>query len=60
MVRDLDIHYSKGHRLSNNTTSKVKTQKTPAKDFSRPEELKAKDLKSALLRIEVSDFLELV
>ena len=41
MVRNLDICYSRGHRLSNSTASKVQTQRTTAKD-SHPEELKVK------------------
>ena len=46
MVRDSDIRCPQGHHLSNNTVSKVQTQKTAAKDSSRLEKLKTKDPKS--------------
>ena len=49
MVRDLDICCPWGHRPSNNTISKVQTQGTAIKDFSRPEKPKTKDLKSVPL-----------
>ena len=45
MVRDSDACYPRGHRPSHNTSSKVQTQ--GSKDFSRTEEPKPKDLKSA-------------
>lgn len=47
MIRNLDIYCSKGYRASNNTAFKLQTQKTPAKDSSRPEKPKTKDPKSA-------------
>ena len=47
MVRDLDIRCLRDHRLFNNTTSKVQTQETTAKD-SQQEELRVKEIKSTL------------
>ena len=44
MVRDSDIRYPRGHRPSINTTSKVQTQGTIAKD-SQQEEPKVKEVK---------------
>ena len=46
MVRDSDICCPQGHRPSNNTASKVQTQRIAAKDSSRFEEPKTKDPKS--------------
>ena len=46
MVWDLDIYCPRGHRPSNNTTSKMQTQGTTAKDSFRPEKPKAKEIKS--------------
>ena len=50
MVRDSDIRCLQGYHPSNNTTSKVQTQRTAVKDSSRPEESKTKDPKSVPLR----------
>ena len=49
MVWDLDIHCSQSHCLFNNTILKVQTQRITAKDYSRLEKPKTKDLKSAFL-----------
>lgn len=49
VVQDLDIYCSRGHCSSNNTTSKLQTWRTNAKD-SRPKKPKAKNLKSVLSR----------
>ena len=50
MVRDSDICCPRGHCLSNNTTSKVQTQETAAKDFSHSEKPKTKNPKSVTSR----------
>ena len=42
MVRDSDIHYPRGHRLSNSTAGKVQTQET--KD-AHPKEPKVKEVR---------------
>ena len=46
MVRDSDIQCSRSYRPSNSTASKIQTQGITVKDFSRPEKLKAKEVKS--------------
>ena len=50
MVRESDAHYSKGHRPSHNTFSKVQTQGTTAKKLyteeSRPKKAKQADGKA--------------
>ena len=46
MVRDSDIRCPRGHRPSNNTTSKMQIQGTAVKDSSRSKEPKTKDPKS--------------
>ena len=55
MVQNLDIRCPQGHCSFNNTTSKAQTQEIPAKNFSRPEELKTKDPKSILLRDDLAE-----
>ena len=51
MVRDLDIYCLRSHRSSNSIASKVQTQGIITKDFSRPEELKAKEIKSVYANV---------
>ena len=46
MIWDSNICCPRGYYLFNNTASKVQTQETIAKDFSRPEKSKIKDSKS--------------
>ena len=48
IVWDSDVRCSRGHCPSHNTSLKVQTQ--GSKDFSRPEKLKPKNLKSAQSR----------
>ena len=50
MVRDSDIRCRRDHRPSNNTTSKVQTQGTSAKE-PRPEESRSKETKPAKEKI---------
>ena len=47
MVRDSDAHYSRRHRLSYNTFSKMQTQSSNYKDLPCSKESKSKDPKSA-------------
>ena len=56
MVQDSDIRCCRGHRFSNSTISKVQTQGTTTKDFSRPEKPKPKKTKS--VRADVAEPLE--
>ena len=44
MIRNVDSRCPKGHRPSQNTSAKVQTQSSTAKE-SKPEESKSKDLK---------------
>ena len=55
MVWDSDICYPQGHCFSNNIASKVQIQGIAAKDSSRPEEPKTKDLKSVPLRNDLAE-----
>lgn len=50
MIRDLDIYCPKDHRPSNNTSAKVLTQETIAKDPC-PKELKAKKTKPPYVNV---------
>ena len=45
MVQDSDICCPQGYRPSNNTVSKIQTQRTTTKDSSCPEESKTTDPK---------------
>ena len=49
IVQDLDINCLEDHCPSNNIASKMQTQETTTKDFSRLEEPKTKDPKLLLL-----------
>ena len=53
--RNSDIHCTQSHRPSNNTTSKVETHRKAAKDSSRPEKLKTKDLKLVSLYDDLAE-----
>ena len=56
IVRDSDIRSSRGHRPSNSTVLKVQTQKTHAKNSSRLEEPKAKEIE--FVRADTAKLLE--
>ena len=63
IVQNLDIRCPEGHRLFNNTVSKVQTQGTTAKkpclEESRPKEAKlAKEKAPTLSRTNLVEFLE--
>ena len=55
MIRDSDIHCSKGHHSSHNTSSKVQTQGFSHKNLLRFEEPKPKDPKPAPSRDNVAE-----
>ena len=55
MVQDSDLCCSQGHCLSNSITSKMQTEKITTKDFSRPQKLKIKDLKSILSHNNIAE-----
>ena len=56
IVQNSDIRCPRGHRPSNSTISKVQTQGTTAKNFSRPEKPKSKDTKT--VHADVAELLE--